>query len=225
MKRSTRLLALPSLTATVLALALGTTWAQSSGGGSYGAGTGTGARSTAQQGQKLERADRRFIEETAASGLFELQAAQLAAAKAADPAVRDFASMLADYQISANRELTQLASSFGLELPVAPSRAMRRDLEQMDKKAGMEFDQEFVRKVGVREHEKEIRRFQEASKGVKEPQLKAWIDKSLPSLQQHLAQAQKLPQAQAQWGSARSEGGSSTSGAGGTSGSGSRNGN
>lgn len=222
MKRSTRLLSLPSFAATVVALALGTAWAQ--GTGTYGAGAGTGARSTMQQGQKLERTDRRFIEETAASSLFELQAAQLATTKAMDPAVKDYATMMADYHGVANRELTQLASSLGLELPPSPSRAMRRELEQLGKKTGADFDQEFVRKVGIREHEKDIRRFQEASKEVKEPQLKAWIDKNLPSLQQHLAQAQKLPQAQS--GSARWEGGgSSTSGAAGSPGSGSRNGN
>ncbi len=233
MKRSTRLLSLPSFAATVLALALGTAWAQGSGSGSSGAGTGTGTgsgagagtpttqpgtgtRNTPQQGQKLERADRKFMEDAAASGLYELQAAQLAATKATDRAVKDFASMMADHHSTANRELMQLASSLGLELPPAPTRAMRRELEQLGKKTGAEFDQEFVRKVGVREHEKDIKRFEDASKDVKDPQLKAWIDKTLPSLQQHLAQAQRLPQAQS--GSARSGGGSSTSGAGGSSG-------
>jgi putative membrane protein len=222
MKRSTRLLYMPSFAATVLALALGTAWAQ--GSGSYGTSTSTGARGTMQQGHKLERADRRFMEETAASGLFELQAAQLATTKAMDPAVKEYAGMMADYHGVANRELTQLAGSLGLELPLAPPRGMRRELEQLGKKTGADFDQEFVRKVGVREHEKDIRRFQEASKDVKEPQLRAWIDKNLPSLQQQLAQAQKLPQAQS--GSARWEGGgSSTSGAGGSPGIGGRSGN
>lgn len=236
MKRSTCISFLPSFAATVLALALGAAWAQGSGSGSSGAGTGTGTgsgagvaapttqpgtgtRNTPQPSQKMERADRKFIEDAAASGLYELQAAQLAATKATDRAVKDYASMMADHHSTANRELMQLASSKGLELSPAPPRAMRRDLEELGKKTGAEFDQEFVRKVGVREHEKDIKRFQDASKDVKDPQLKAWIDKTLPSLEQHLAQAQKLPQAQS--GSARSGGGSSsTSGAGGSSGTG-----
>lgn len=236
MKRSTRLLSLPSFAATVLALTLGTAWAQDSGSGSSGAGTGTGTgsgagaaapttqpgtgtRNTPQRSQKLERADRKFIEDAAASGLFELQAAQLAATKATDRAVKDYASMMADHHSAANRELMELASSKGLELPPAPPRAMRREIEQLGKKTGAEFDHEFVRKVGVREHEKDIKRYQDASKDVKDPQLKAWIDKTLPSLEQHLAQAQKLPQAQS--GSARSGSDSSTSGAGASMGSGS----
>lgn len=230
MKRSTRLLSKPSLAATVLALTLGAAWAQGSGSGSSGAGTGTGTgsgpgatapsaqagtgtRNAPQAGHKLERVDRRFIEDTAASGLFVLQAAQLAATKASDPAVKDYANMMADYHSTANRELMQLATSKGLELPTAPARAMRREIEQLGKKTGTEFDEEFVRKIGVREHERDIKRFQEASKDVKDPQLKAWIDKALPSLEQHLAQAQRLPQSHAK-SERTGSGSSSTSGSG-----------
>jgi putative membrane protein len=90
---------------------------------------------------------------------------------------------------------------------------MRREIEQLGKKTGTEFDEEFVRKVGVREHERDIKRFQEASKDVKDPQLKAWIDKALPSLEQHLAQAQKLPQSHAK-SERTGSGSSSTSGSG-----------
>mgnify|MGYP000113662010 CR=1 FL=1 len=44
-------------------------------------------------------ADRKFLEEAAASGLYELQAAQLASTKATDPAVRDLASRLAEMRV------------------------------------------------------------------------------------------------------------------------------
>ncbi len=234
MKRSTRLLPLPALLAAWLALSIGSAWAQGSGTGSgsgatgtgSGAGSaapttqpGTGTRNTPPTPQSISRTDRRFIEDVAGSGMFEVQAAQLAATRATDPAVKDYASMMADHHSEANRELMQLASSKGLELPPAPPRAMRREIEQLGKKTGAEFDQEFVRKIGVREHQKDIKKFQEASKEVKDPQLKAWIDKTLPSLEQHLAQAEKLPQAGKSAG--RSGAGStSTSGAGGGTGSG-----
>jgi len=244
MKRTSRLLA-SSLASALLVATLATAWAQGTGttsgsGTSTGTGSGGGSAGSAAptspttqsgtvtrntpQTQKIERADRRFIEEAAASGMFELQAAQLAATKATDRAVKDYASMIADHHSAANRELMQLANSKGLELPPAPPRAMRRDLEHLGKKTGSEFDQEFVRKVGIEEHQKDIKRFQKASNDAKDPQLKAWIDKTLPSLQQHLAQAQKLPQAE---GSAsRSVGsGASTSGAGPQGSGGNRTGN
>jgi len=219
--------ALPVLVATLLSLSLGAAWAQSSGSPGSGttgtgsgapmaqSGTGAAARSSTQQAQNIARVDRRFIEEAAVSGQFALQAAQLATTKSSDPAVKDYANVMVDYRTSANRELMALAQGKGLEWSTTPSRAMRREIEELSKKAGTEFDEEFVRKVGVKEHEKEVKRYQEASKNVKDTQLKTWIDKALPTLEQHLAQAQKLPQSQAssaRWGAGGSSG-SSTSGA------------
>ena len=218
--------ALPVWVATLLALSLGSAWAQSSGSTGTGSGAGAGApmaqsgtgavtRSNTQQAQNVARVDRRFMEEAAVSGQFALQAAQLASTKSGDPAVKDYANVMVDYRTGANRELMALAQSKGLELSNAPSRAMRREIEELGKKMGGEFDEEFVRKVGVKEHEKEIKRYQEASKNVKDMQLKTWIDKALPTREQHLAQAQKLPQSQAssaRWGAGGSSG-SSTSGA------------
>lgn len=223
----------PSLAAAALTLAMGAVWAQAGGGaagGSTGTGAGagsttapatqagTGTRNTPKPSTKIARGDRKFIEEAAASGLFEVQAAQLASTKATDPAVKSYATRLADQHASANSELTQLANSLGLELPPAPKRAMRNEIEKLGKLTGAEFDREFVRQVGVKEHEKDVKTFQKAAKDVKEPQLKAWIDKTLPVLQQHLSQAQNLPQAGASAAEATKSGQRGTSGTSGTSG-------
>jgi putative membrane protein len=195
------------------ALSFGVAVAQTSSGATGGGTTGTGSSATggrtapaAQAGtgtrnaetkkdDQLARADRKFIQDAAASGMFEVQAAQLGSSKATDVQVKSYASMLVDHHTSANNELTQLANSKKVELPAAPSRGMRRDVEKLGKKSGADFDRDFVREVGVKAHEKDIKNFQNASEKVKDPQLKAWIDKTLPTLREHLAQAQKLPQA------------------------------
>ena len=181
--------------------------AQSSGTG--GAGTSaTGGRSApqAQSGSgtrnaetskddKVARGDRRFILEAAGSGMFEVQAAQLATTKASDPNVKSFAGMLIDHHTKANDELTKIANAKGVELPAAPPRAQRREIEQMGKRDGQAFDGEFVKTIGIKAHEKDIKAFEKASKDVKDPELKAFVDKTLPTLKEHLAMAQKLPQA------------------------------
>jgi putative membrane protein len=51
-----------------------------------------------------------------------------------------------------------------------------------------------VREVGIKAHEKDIKLFQKASKDAKDADLKAFVDKTLPVLREHLAAAQKLPQ-------------------------------
>lgn len=198
--KSIRLLAVPPLAA--LAFALGAAQAQTAPGtGSSVTGgqsapaaqPGTGTRNLPAQSQ-IARGDRKFIEEAAGHGMFEVQIAQLAAAKATDANVKSYASMLVDHHTAANNELVKIANARGVELPAAPKRALRRDVEKLGKKNGEEFDRDFVRQVGVKAHEKDIKMFEKARKDVKDPELKAFVDKTLTSLREHLAAAEKLPQ-------------------------------
>ena len=155
---------------------------------------GTGTRNTHEPTQKLARGDRKFIDDAANSGMFEVQVAQLAASKANDPNVKSFAGMLVDQHTAANNELVKIANARGVELPAAPKRSLRRDIEKLAKKNGDEFDRDFVRNVGIKAHEKDIKLFEKASKNVKDAELKAFVDKTLPVLREHLAAAEKLPQ-------------------------------
>jgi putative membrane protein len=154
---------------------------------------GTGTRNTPKA--KLARSDRKFIENAAKSGLFEVQVAKLAESKASDQAVKDFAKMLVDQHTNANNELTQLANNKGVELPAAPGFMKRHSENSLAKRSGADFDKQFVSEVGIKDHQKDIKAFEKASKDVKDPDLKAFIDKTLPTLREHLAQAQKLPEA------------------------------
>ena len=157
---------------------------------------GTGTRNAeTKKDDTLAKADRKFIQKAAEGGMFEVEIAQLAASKATDPAVKSFASMLVDEHSKANNELVQLANARKVELPAAPPRGKRKDIEKLGKKTGADFDSAFVREVGIKDHEKDIKMFEKGSEKARDAQLKAWIDKTLPHLRQHLAQAQKLPQA------------------------------
>jgi len=171
------------------------------------AGTGTRNAET-RKDDKMARGDRQFIQQAAGSGMFEVQAAQLAASKATDPNVKSFAGMLVDHHTKANDELTKLANAKGVELPAAPPRAMRQDIEKLGKAEPRQFDQHFVREVGIKAHEKDIKLFEKASKDVQDPELKAFATKTLPVLQQHLAEARKLG-GQGKGNDAASMGGSS----------------
>ena len=192
-----------------LALASGGAAAQSAGNtGSVTQGTGTsmtGGRSApaAQPGtgtrnaetnkdDQLSRHDRKFIEDAAGDGMFEVEVSQLAASKATNPDVKSFASKLVDDHQQANNELVQIANSKKVELAAAPPRGKRREVEKLGKLSGAEFDKQYLRQVGLKDHEKDIKKFEKASKDVKDPQLKAWVDKTLPHLREHHAMALKL---------------------------------
>lgn len=196
-----------SAVAVAAAFSLGSALAQSSSpstAGSSGSSArtapaaqpGTGTRNAeSKKDDKVARGDRKFMQEAAEAGLFEVQAAKLASTKASDPEVKKFAEMLVEQHTKSNEELAQLAQSKAVELPATEPRAKRKDIENLGKKQGAEFDKAFVREVGLKAHEKDIKKFQDASKDVKDPELKAFVGKTLPVLQEHLAQAKQLPQA------------------------------
>ena len=187
--------------AIALALSIGSAQAQAPGAGTSATGgqsapavqPGTGTRNLPAK-SNIARGDRKFIEQAANSGMFEVQVAQLAVSKATDPNVKSFASMLVDQHTAANNELVKIANAKGVELPAAPNHSLRREIEKLGKKNGAEFDRDFVREVGLKAHEKDIKAFEKASKDVKDADLKAFVDKTLPVLREHLAAAEKLPQ-------------------------------
>jgi putative membrane protein len=206
--KATTLKSLPLVAA--LALASGWAFGQQAAGNNGGGTTGTGSSMTggrsapaAQPGtgtrnaetkkdDQLSRGDRKFIQEAAGDGMFEVQVSQLASSKASSPDVKSFAGKLVDDHQKANDELVQLANAKKVELPAAPPRGKRHEIEKLGKMSPKDLDKHYIEQVGIKDHKSDIKKFEKASKDVKDPQLKAWIDKTLPHLREHLAMAQKI---------------------------------
>ena len=171
-------------------------------GGLAGSGTVAGAGAMAQPGQDmagavsagpLNTADKTFVAKVAGGGLYEVEVAKLAVDKASDPAVKSFATMLVDQHSAANAELKALAALRDVKLPDAVPADKKQVIAGLAKKSGASFDQAFVKQVGLKDHEENIKLFESASQDTKDAQLKAWVDKTLPALRSHLGAAQKLP--------------------------------
>lgn len=140
----------------------------------------------------LTAADREFIRAAAEGGLYEVKVAELAVNKASDPAVKSFATMLATQHAAANTELAALAMAKGLTLPSEVTGPKQRVIAQMATLSGKEFDRRFMETVGIDDHKKDIERFEAARQTVGDPQLKAWIDRTLPALREHFATANTI---------------------------------
>lgn len=165
---------------------------------------------------QLSHNDQNFIKDAARGGMMEVHMGQLGVQKAQSAGVKQFAQRLIDDHTKANTELRQLASSKGITLP-EPTKVAgtytdtdtdrtqvreKTDAESTDHKehaalkkleglSGTEFDREFV-KMAVKDHEKDVSEFEKASKKSEDTELKAWIDKTLPTLREHLSQAKSL---------------------------------
>ncbi len=183
---------LAAMAGSALAQAAGTGAGTPAAGGSGSAASAAG--STAAQAGPLAAADRNFLVRAAGSGLAEVEAARLAADKAQDAGVKRYAAMLVEQHSAANQELMGLAQSKGLSLPTSAPAGKRRELNRLNREKGEDFDALFVQN-GVREHKQDVRLFREASRNAKDPEVKAWAAKMLPTLEQHLREAQALPAA------------------------------
>jgi putative membrane protein len=170
------------------------------------AGSSTPAASAAQSTPAavttLRANERTFMTKAAGSGRYEVEASQLAEQKATDQLIKELASMLVKHHSDANNELMQLASNKGLSLPEKLPRDKQAELDRLSKLSGSAFDREYMRRVGLAAHQSDIKLFQNASRTARDPELKAWVNNTLPTLREHLAQAQKIPLPAASTGAA-----------------------
>jgi putative membrane protein len=142
----------------------------------------------AQQGAptntKVQRSDRNFIEKAAGGGKEEVELGRLAQSKASNEAVKQFAQRMVEDHANANKELMELAANKGVKLDdKAPKKNPMMD--RLSKLQGADFDREYVKEM-VKDHKKDVAEFRRMHSGAVDPNLKAWIDKTLPTLEDHL---------------------------------------
>lgn len=157
----------------MLAVALGT---------SFAAGNGS-----------LDKKDREFIEKAAAGGMLEVQAGKLAESKGQSEDVKSFGSMLSTDHAAANQELQALAQQKGVTVPSALPKKEQKKVDKLAK--AKDFDRNFIHEQGIEDHKHDIKDFQKEAKEGKDPDVKAFAQKSLPVLQKHLARAEEISKA------------------------------
>jgi putative membrane protein len=177
------------------------------GTGSTGAAGGTGATGAtgsptapaaqgaggAAKGSSLSREDAGFLSQAAQNGHAEIESSKLAMEKATDPKVKEFAKRMIDDHTKANEELKALASSKGVEVPDDPSLLQKGKSKLMLSTAdGADFDRRYAESMGVTAHEDTIELFEKAAKSAQDPEIKAFAQKTLPKLQEHLQMAQEM---------------------------------
>jgi putative membrane protein len=98
---------------------------------------------------------------------------------------------MADDHGKASDELKQLAQQKGLTLPadLDPKHKALRD--RLAKLNGADFDKAYASEM-VKDHRKDVADFKRQANAAKDPDLKSWAGKTLPTLEEHLKQAQDM---------------------------------
>lgn len=140
---------------------------------------------------KRSAADTAFVQQAAKGGIAEVELSQLATTSATTPEVREFAQKMVDDHSANNRELAAAASKLGISVPKETDQEHMRLHQKLSGIRGAGFDKAYIDAM-CDDHQKMVDLLQSSSKSVTAPELRAYIDKTLPVVREHLAMAQKL---------------------------------
>jgi putative membrane protein len=136
-------------------------------------------------------ADRTFALEAAKGGLAEVELGKVAVEKASSPDVKQFGQRMIDDHGKASEELKTWASGKNLSLPTELDAKSQATKDRLSKLSGPAFDRAYISDM-VRDHNKDVADFQRAEKTCKDADLKAWVQKTLPTLQEHQKMARDI---------------------------------
>ena len=144
-------------------------------------------RAAAEDKGKLASSDRKFVMEALKGGMAEVELGKLASEKASNDAVKQFGKRMADDHGKAGEELKKLAQDKGITPPMELDGKHKKLHDRLSKLSGAQFDRAYVDEM-VKDHRKDVKEFQREAEKAKDPDVKSFASKTLPTLQDHLKQ-------------------------------------
>jgi putative membrane protein len=153
-----------------------------------GTASTSGSSTSQSSASQLSSADLKFIKEAAAGGMAEVKMGYLGSQNGTSAQVKSLAQKLVTDHTAANKELEQLVARKGATLPTEVDAKHQKDLDALAKLNGAEFDKAFLHHA-VTDHQKDIKKFQTEADKANDQDIRAFAQKQLPILQQHLQMA------------------------------------
>jgi len=132
-----------------------------------------------------------FAVEAANGGMMEVELGKIAQDKAVNARIKNFGAMMVQDHGAANEELKRLATSKNITLPQSVGNDKQKDIDDLNKKTGTNFDKAYM-KMMLDDHKKDIKKFEDAGKDLKDADVKSFAMKTLPTLQKHLDSAKAI---------------------------------
>ena len=141
--------------------------------------------SVAGPGIAVVEDDAKFVVDAGNGGMTEVELSKLAMQKGTNAKAKEFADMMVMDHSKANMELKALAKAKNITLPDSINADSKKAWDDLNAKTGKDFDKAYVSTM-VSEHKKTVSMFEDASKNLKDAELKAFVDKTIPVLKGHL---------------------------------------
>jgi putative membrane protein len=135
--------------------------------------------------------DEMFVLNVAKDGMAEVELGKLASEKAGSDEVKKFAQRMVTDHSKANDELKSLAQSKNITLPSDVDPKDKATHDRLAKLSGPAFDRAYMQHM-VAGHRKAVAAFKKESTSGKDPDVKAWAEKTLPTIEDHLKMAQDI---------------------------------
>ena len=168
------------------------------------AATDADAQAAANRDQAQQDPTQAFVMDTYTCNLFEIQAGQLAAQRAQDDQIKQFARQMVQDHTQANQQLKQAAQSKQIQVQEQLDPVHQAKLQKLQKLPAQEFGRKYINSQ-VAGHMMSVLEFRYQSENLQDPQLKQWAAQTLPKLEEHLKHATEIATKQA-GGQARTAG-------------------
>jgi len=131
-----------------------------------------------------------FVQKAASASTAEVELGRLAVEKAGSEDVKKFAQRMIDDHSKANDELKTLAQSKNITIAETPDPHNQAMHDRLSKLSGASFDRAYMQMM-VTDHRKVLNDFRLASRAAKDPEIKGWATKTMPTIEEHLRLAQR----------------------------------
>lgn len=132
-----------------------------------------------------------MLTDLAEANIAEIQTGKLALEKSKNDKVKAFAQQMVDDHTKALSELQTLAQSKGVKLPDDTDLQHKAMATALKALSGDAFDAQYMKRVGVGDHQRTVKLLQKVQKDAKDADMKAMAAKMLPTVQQHLLTAEQ----------------------------------
>ena len=134
--------------------------------------------------------DQTFVTNAAEGGLAEVKMGKLGKEKGTGSEVKMLSNMLVTDHTKANAKLEKIANSLGAKVPTSTGATQEADYLLLKARSGHSFDKAFAEQ-SVKDHQTTIELFEKEAKEGDDPALKAFAEKTLPTLKEHLSMSQR----------------------------------
>ena len=149
------------------------------------AASATTTGSTGGTVSNLSAADKDFVMKAAIGGMAEVQMGKTAQQKGQSADVKAFGTRMVTDHSKAGDELKQLATTKGLALPTDLDEKNKKTADSIAAKNGKDFDKAYMSDM-VKDHEEDVAEFRRESQSAKDPDIREFTAKTLPTLEEHL---------------------------------------